>query len=111
MMQVYINGVLQRYTDYAIGGTILKFNHPPRIGSQISVNAPSGWQQGFVGDGKINYFILSEKMAREASDFEHTEIWECRQILQQLNEQLTDPRLQEEIRRLGTFANMLKEYQ
>jgi hypothetical protein len=38
------------------------------------------------------------------------EVWECRKILQQINEELTDPRLQEEIKKLGTFATLLREH-
>lgn len=106
-MEVYVNGALQRYTDYHVNQNILVFPQAPPAGTQIHVKLNTGWVQGFVGNGFQTSFVTDEKIY---ADIEDTEVWECRIILQEVNEQLMDPRLQEEVRRLGTFLNMLKEY-
>jgi hypothetical protein len=113
-MEVYIDGVLQRYVEYYVKDGVLVFNRAPHKGAQINIataaSKSSGWHFLPLGDGTTIHFKLSPKILEEVDLHESMEVWECRKILQQINEELTDPRLQEEIKKLGTFATLLREH-
>ena len=106
---VYVNGIhLARVDAILTTDGYLKLREAPPSGAQVVVQIHSGWNQGFVGDGVTNQFLLRPHMQQSMA--EDSEILKCKQILYDAMRYADNPVVQTEVERLATVMSMVKDY-